>query len=165
MTTTVSAANLGGVADARLGHEADAIGTTAEHRGGILHDIAPPDTHGHHTIYLDSSITFEDYHYWANRSRAFEKHIRTDNAGLAQLGNILIGRKIPDEPPVLDNSQANANLAIAEKESNDDQKHDSVNEKTSGNGITEPRAGWSHGISESEWEQAQRATRTATWGK
>jgi hypothetical protein len=40
MTTTVSAANLGGVADARLGHEADAIGTTAEHRGGIWHDIA-----------------------------------------------------------------------------------------------------------------------------
>ena len=161
MATTVSAASLDGVADPRLGDEADAIGTIDEHRGGVSDEIAAPDPHGHNTIYLDNSITFENYHYWANRSRAFEKHIRTDNAGLAQIGNMLIGRKIQHEQPIVDGPQSAPAAAMAEKASNHDQGNESANEKAGGNGVAE----WSHGITEAEWEQAQRATRTATWGK
>lgn len=157
MTTVVSAANLGGVADARLGDEADVIGTSEEHHSGISDQIEAPDTHGHNTIYLDSSITFENYHYWANRTREFEKHIRTDNVGLAQIANLLLGRKIQPEQPTIDNPQGPPNAAINEKGSDNGQE----NEKAGSNGAV----GWSHGVTESEWEQAQRATRTATWGK
>jgi hypothetical protein len=160
MASTVSAANLGGVADPRLGDEADVIGTTKEHRGGISGEIPPPDPHGHNTIYLDSSITFENYHYWANRSREFEKHIRTDNAGLAQLGNLLLGKKIPNEPPKLDSSEISPGHAGV-LETNE--KRATSNED--GNSTNGSNGGWSHGVTESEWEQAQRATRTATWGK
>ncbi len=63
MAGVVSGANLGAVADPRLGDEVDYIGTIDEGRGGISHEIGAPDTHGHNTIYLDSSITFENYHY------------------------------------------------------------------------------------------------------
>jgi hypothetical protein len=165
MAGIVSNANLGGVADARLGDEADAIGTTDDHRAGISHDIQspedekttgeipPPDTHGHNTIYLDNSISFESYHYWANRSRAFEKHIRTDNAGYAYWGNLIFGKKIKTESPTVDNSEpVPGSTASDEKKSPSDEQTNGTN------------GGWAHGITESEWEQAQRATRTATWG-
>lgn len=162
MAGIVSAANLGGVADVRLGDEADAIGTTNEHRGSISGDIAPPDPHGHNTIYLDNSITFENYHYWANRSRAFEKHIRTDNAGLAQFANLLLGRKIPNEEPKLDNAANGSGGTPPENVMEDDEKKDLSNVDTRANNTN---GGWSHGVTESEWEHAQRATRTATWGE
>jgi hypothetical protein len=164
MTTVVSAANLGGVADSRLGGEADAIGTTEEHRGGISDEIAAPDTHGHNTIYLDSSIMFENYHYWANRSREFEKHIRTDNAGLAQVSNMILGRKIPNEAPIVENSESNPN-GNAEKELDNEQGNGTTNEKVVEKDAAAPSNRWTHDITESEWEQAQRATRTATWGE
>jgi hypothetical protein len=76
MAGVVSGANLGAAADPRLGDEVDYIGTTDEGRGGIPDDIGAPDPHGHNTIYLDSSITFENYHYvsihrfWENISAA-----------------------------------------------------------------------------------------------
>jgi hypothetical protein len=38
-------------------------------------------------------------------------------------------------------------------------------EETSGDSTTGSKEGWSHGVTESEWEMAQRATRTATWGE
>jgi hypothetical protein len=163
MTTVVSAANLGGVADARLGDEADVIGTSEDHRGGISSEIGAPDPHGHNTIYLDNSITFENYHYWANRSREFEKHIRTDNAGLQGIANILMGRKIPNSPPKLDNPETNS---PSEKAVIIDEKATESNGESNGNGHSvAQKDGWTHGVTESEWEQAQRATRTATWGE
>lgn len=154
MAGILSAANLGGVADPRLGNEADALGTTKEHRGSISADVSPPDAHGHNNIYLDDSITFEDYHYWAKRSREVEKHIRTDNAGLQQIGNLLIGRKVKDSPPVFDNSNS-------DKGSGDNVSNEKKNDygTPANNGAVD-----NYGISETEWEQAQRATRTATWG-
>lgn len=165
MAGVVSNANLGGVADARLGDEADAIGTTDDHRAGISHDIQspeydqhekipPPETHGHNTIYLDSSISFENYHYWANRSRAFEKHIRTDNVGYAQLGNLILGRKVKNEAPAVDTTEI----------VHTDEKKDISSDGNGDNNTNGAKGGWAHGITESEWEQAQRATRTATWG-
>jgi hypothetical protein len=160
MAGIVSAANMGGVADPRFGDDADAIGTTHEHRGSIADSIAPPDPHGHNTIYLDNSITFENYHYWANRSRSFEKHIRTDNVGFAQLGNLLLGRKIKNEQPQLDSS-ANGSGGTP-PEGLADEKKDLSDVHTGAN--NNQHNGWSHGVTESEWENAQRATRTATWG-
>jgi hypothetical protein len=157
MAGVVSNANLGGVADARYGEEADAIGTEHEHQAGIDKAIPPPDTHGHNTIYLDNSITFENYHYWANRSREFEKHIRTDNQGLRQIFNILLGRKVPNDPPVLDNAEipgpTGSSGTSAGEKTGDNENNSAI-----------ARGGWSHAVTESEWEQAQRATRTATWG-
>ena len=100
MAGLMNAANLG-VADPRLGHEPDAIGTTQEHRASISAQVAPPDLHGHRSIYLDSSIKFEDYHYWANRSREVEKHFEVGNLGFAGIFNLLIGKKNKTEivPP------------------------------------------------------------------
>ncbi|GAB7353447.1 hypothetical protein MBLNU459_g3911t1 [Dothideomycetes sp. NU459] len=158
MAGIISGANLGGVADPRMGADADAIGTTAEHRGSISDAVMAPDPHGHNNIYLDDSISFENYHYWANRSREFEKHIRTDNVGFAQLGHLLIGKKIPDKQPELVSDSPDAGSAYNEK-SNE------ANEKDPKAGVSNPSAPQPrYGVTEHEWEQAQRATRTATWG-
>ena len=148
MAGILSAGNLG-IADPRLGDEADAIGTTKEHRGSISQEVAPPDLHGHRTIYLDSSITFEDYHYWANRSREVEKHFEVGNLGLAGTFSLLIGKK---------NKTGAVQSSPGDSSPVGDEKH-SVDEKGIRNTPTDK---W--GITETEWEHAQRATRTATWG-
>ena len=149
MAGLISAANMGGIADARLGDEADTIGTTYDHRGSVSQSIQQPDTHGHNTIYLDSSITFEDYNYWAHRSREYEKRIRTDNVGLRQVANLIIGRKIKNESPIT------AETDVSEKRL-EDEKNGNIDLNGGDN---------TYGVTESEWEQAQRATRTATWGR
>jgi hypothetical protein len=161
----VSAANLGGVADPRLGEQADYIGTSDEGRAGIPHEIPAPDTHGHNTIYLDSSITFENYRYWATRTREFEKHMRTDNVGLQGIGNTILGRKAKLDQQHVD--RQDAVTGAAEKGSDNEEKTAGSNEKSGINGISLAgfSDGWSHGVTESDWEQAQRATRTATWGE
>jgi len=161
MAGVTSGVNLG---DARLGDEVDVIGTTDDYRGGISHEIAPPDPHGHNTIYLDSSITFENYHYWANRSRAFEKHIRTDNAGLQQIGNMLIGRKVKPVEASNDNSEKVFGNTSSEGAMENNEKRAVSNVDNSGDSTTGSKDGWAHGVTESDWEMAQRATRTATWG-
>lgn len=150
---TSSAANLGGVADPRLGAQADAIGTTAEHRYS-LPGVGPVELNGHHSIYLDSHIKFEDYHFWANRSREYEKTIRTDDKGFAQILGTFRRRKDQHNVTVADHghtsSAVDADIKPTEKEV---RVVDSYPTQTS-----------KYGISEAEWETAQRATRTATWG-
>lgn len=162
MAIIASAVILDGITDTQLSDKADAIGATHEQHGGILDGSVAPVTDGRNTIYLDSSITFEDYDYWASRSRKVEKHIRTDNVGLAQIGNILLRRKVASESAIADNLQNNT--ASTNKESNNGQENDRTNEKSGERGVI-GHAGWSHDITETEWEQAQRATRTATWGE
>jgi hypothetical protein len=152
MAGLLNAANLG-IADPRLGNEPDAIGTTNEHRASVSHQVAPPDLHGHRTIYLDSSITFEDYHYWANRSREVEKHMKVGNLGLAGVVNLLIGKKNKTQ------------TVHSGSESEGSPTPGAINEKAPADekGIRTAKTDkW--GITETEWEQAQRATRTATWG-
>ena len=39
------------------------------------------------------------------------------------------------------------------------------NGENSGDSDRGSKDAWSHGVTESEWEMAQRATRTATWGE
>ncbi|CAI7635188.1 hypothetical protein N7533_004642 [Penicillium manginii] len=149
MAGNISAANLGGVADARLGAEADIIGTKEEHPETMSHDIPPPILHGHGSIYLDTSINFESYHYWAKRSREVEKNMRTDNVGLASLGSVIMGKKSKESPP-----STPAATTANEKSGTPEPSNQTVNSDTSD----------SWGVTESEWEQAQRAGRTATWG-
>jgi hypothetical protein len=147
---SISAANLGGVADPRLGGDADLIGTGDERRGSVTHGIPPPELHGHRSIYMDESITFEDYHFWANRSREYEKHIEVGNLGLAGIGKLLVGKKqTVDVQPI----------AIAPPEKSSLSEKGGLGSPSDSNEKIDR-----YGVTESEWEIAQRATRTATWG-
>ncbi|PYH40690.1 putative amino acid transporter [Aspergillus saccharolyticus JOP 1030-1] len=185
MAGIISAANLGGIADPRLGNEADLIGTEAEHGVVIedhtghpqhgkhrsLHTISAPVMHGKDTIYLDKSISFENYLFWAKRSREVEKHIRTDNQGLQQWWNLMLGRgtrNTTPAPQIVDSTVqekspvADGAMAAAGDEKVRPEKEDS-NTAGDQHGHDGGRVD-QYGILETEWEQAQRAARTATWG-
>ncbi|KAJ5812900.1 Amino acid transporter transmembrane [Penicillium robsamsonii] len=118
---------------------------TDKKEGTVPVSHEPPSSFdGKRSMYLDSSIAFENYVYWAKRSREVEKHISTDDAGLAYWRKRLFRQK----------SDATVPNTSATTEPND--KH---NIKTNGDSTGD---GW--GITETEWEQAQRAGRTVTWG-
>ena len=160
----MSFANLGGVADPRGTEDVDFLGTKNEHRGSISHDVAAPDTHGHNTIYMDASIGFEDYHYWANRSRDYENHIQTESLGLQGVFKLLIGKKSkPTDPIIVGEPES---VVAASKSSNSSNKDEKAIAEEQGTDDTTRRPSQSDrwGVSETEWETAQRATRTATWG-
>lgn len=165
MSGLVSAANLGGVADPRLGTEADDLGTDENQTTrnlSVSHNIPPPDLHGHNTVYLDSSISFETYRFWADRSREYEKHIDTSDAGFAQIGKLLVGRRIKAPPAPIPNIDEAAGEKSEEDKNSRDEKSLANNHGTDTikvDGTTDK-----YGIPLADWEQAQRATRTATWG-
>lgn len=191
----MSFANVGAVADDRTqsGDLAqDYIGTTQD---PFTHGLAPPSeydekadkrnvselgpaqTSGHNTIYLDSSINFETYHWWANRSREVEKHITTE-AGLKQVFNVALGKGIKSGQEAPPDHMVGHDMGVGRADSEKPQVTSEVNnEKESPNGsdggvseghnnnfrnmsLSGPR--W--GVTEAEWERASRATRTATWG-
>lgn len=185
MAGIVSAANLGGVADPRLGNEADLIGTEAEHgiivddhsqhghpgsKGRTLHTIPAPIMHGSNNIYLDSSISFENYLFWAKRSRDFEKHIRTDNQGFQHMWNVMLGRASKETAPaprIVDSTTNEKQKGPVEGAVAAGDEKAAMSEKAdSGDGYGGEREGNGdqYGITETEWELAQRAARTATWG-
>ncbi|KAK3671610.1 hypothetical protein LTR78_008533 [Recurvomyces mirabilis] len=141
-----SAALMGGAADPRLGDEADAIGKGRQ--GSVAADVVNGTVVARRgsMIYADNSITFEDYHYWANRSREYEQTIETKGAGLSGALKIFAGSGKHADQPV-----QNMEMTGSDSDRND--------EKHSG---AAPERGY--GISESEWDNAQRAVRTATWG-
>lgn len=95
-------------------------------------------------IYTDSSITFENYVHWAKRSREIEKHILTDNEGFEGMFRKLLNKKSDAPVPIQTHTQ---------------EQNSTVTDPSAKPSTTDD---W--GITESEWEQAQRATRTATWG-
>ncbi|OQD71335.1 hypothetical protein PENPOL_c001G06887 [Penicillium polonicum] len=97
-----------------------------------------------HSIYTDSSITFENYVYWAQRSRETEKHILTDNEGFEGMFWKLLKKKSDTPVPIQTDTQ--------------------VQNSTVTDPSAKPSTTDDWGVTESEWEQAQRATRTATWG-
>ena len=90
------------------------------------------------TIYLDNNINIESYLWWAKRSRAAEKDFPAESVYTQVLDVVL--RKIQPKP------SPDAGLP------------DGEGPATAENGDN------SYGVTESEWEQAQRAARTATWG-
>ncbi|KAK6414478.1 hypothetical protein LTR95_017723 [Oleoguttula sp. CCFEE 5521] len=154
-----SFANIGGVADPKLGHEADNLGRgSVGGTGQEIHDaaVASGGARRNSHIYTDTNITFEDYnlsrlrvpdaddldsHYWANRSREYERTIDVSNAGLAGSMKTILGRKQDKEP---------AALASSSHSGSDNEKTDAAHGESR------------YGISESEWDNAQRAIRTAT---
>lgn len=165
MAGNISAANIGGVADPRLGDEVDVIGTADEHAHETLppiyedpneQAIVAPVLHGPGSIYLDPGITFENYHYWANRSREVEKNIRTDNVGFSQMGRLVVGKKPKETPPPVTTPPENATEQV------DDEKKSSPDSSNATSNRDAATDSW--GVTETEWEQAQRAARTATWG-
>lgn len=154
-------AGMGATLDARTGSVSEDIGTSHD---PIVHEIAPPDTHGHNTIYLDSSITFENYLWWANKSREHEKHVSTDH-GISQLFKAMLGKSIrkEDTPPtqvVSENEDSPDHSDGPQKHT--DEKPEGFNEVLKSDDKSKPDR-W--GVTEADWETAQRATRTATWGE
>ena len=162
MAGILSPADAGGVVDVRTGSVSGDIGTSHD---PIISEIAAPDTHGHNTIYLDSSISFENYHWWANRSREAEKLITTD-AGLKQIWKVMIGKTIRKEnsPPVRivdDDAHNNESTALPEKMAGEKVHDDSSSKEAhDSRAAAAKRDEW--GVTEKEWEIANRATRTAT---
>lgn len=153
-----SAALMGGVADPRLGDEADHIGKSRQ--GSVAAEIRDGAVGGdgrerrRSVIYGDTSITFEDYVYWADRSREYERHLDTSNMGLQGILKVMLGKGVhaadKGERPVQE---------LAEGGSSDD------NEKPANDSSVEGAHTGRYGITESEWDNAQRAVRTATWGE
>lgn len=171
MAGVISAADLGAVADPRSGVETDQIGTgnhgaiAEEHHPG-LHGIAGRGRRKS-DMYVDSAITFEDYHYWATVSRAEEKHFTTEKAGLQGIWNMIFGKS---------NRKSDAKLTVGhdaqgESPSPERNGHDSIAKPDDGKiGEKDPIPVFDasksdrYGIANSEWDSAQRALRNATWG-
>jgi hypothetical protein len=150
-------------ADPRAGDEADAIGTTREGRGSISQMVDAPQLDGKNSIYTDKTITFEAFRYWADRSREYEKHIEVGNMGLAGTFKMMTGQRRPGSVshPVPVNTGSDDNSQEGEKSISKDVS--TLNEKIGDRPAVES-GGDRHGIRETEWENAQRAGRTATWG-
>ncbi|KAK5121581.1 hypothetical protein LTR85_004753 [Meristemomyces frigidus] len=157
-----SFANLGGVADPRLGEESDAIGRGRH--GSVAAAIAPTEgakdaRRRGSIIYTDSSIPFEDYHYWAQRSREYEKGITTANAGMVGMAKMIIGGGSHNKK-----QPVNVGVDPSANGSNGHELSEKTSEKPGSDTATPPASEDQYGITESEWDQAQRAARTATWG-
>jgi hypothetical protein len=152
-----TAANLT-VADMRSANEGDVIGTTHDVFGDGQHQPVVDQRRNSH-IYTDSSIPFEEYHWWAKQSREYEKHLKADQ-GFGQLWNVMIGKK---------QQLVDAGVTPSDHRSSDggDEKTADAtasNEKNAGNGHAVTPGMDRHGITDDEWYNAQRSVRTATWG-
>ena len=137
---------------------AEKIGTSDDQ---LVHGLAPPDTHGHNTIYLDNSIPFEAYHWWANRSRQVESLIKPD-AGFQKIFRSVLGRKsgtTDEKPSPVTVSHSNGVDGSGKGRSG---MPKATHSKIASNAYEGKSDKW--GITEADWEQAQRAGRTATWG-
>ncbi|QQK40586.1 Amino acid transporter, transmembrane [Penicillium digitatum] len=148
MADSISGYTLDAEADAHLGDEKSynkerAVSVSNEDPSAVL------DTS--QSFYVDSSITFENYVHWAKRSREVEKHIRTDNVGFEYWFRKFFDKNF--DPSVTPTSEAQGQGSpVTDPNAN-------PSSKANGESTTDD---W--GITETEWEQAQRAARTATWG-
>ncbi|KAF9253436.1 hypothetical protein LCP9604111_962 [Penicillium roqueforti] len=150
MAGNIFGANAGAATDAHL-HEKEKTDTNDP---AVSISREPPSeiSDGNRSIYLDSSITFENYVYWAKRSREIEKHISTDDVGFAHLSNKLFRKKKSDALVIMQGEIEEQDASVMKESSKPTNTMNGAS--TSDN--------W--GITETEWEQAQRAARTATWG-
>jgi hypothetical protein len=74
------------------------------------------------------------------------------------------GRKLKANPLKLEAAKVPADIASGGVYESNEKKGIS-NGENSGDSDRGSKDAWSHGVTESEWEMAQRATRTATWGE
>jgi len=114
-------------------------------------------------LYVDSSITFEDYHYWAGISRNEERSFAAVNAGLGGVWKMMLGKS--NETKYISGTTASEpaavpSTAIDEKDLSDTDKAGEKGSPPDYSAATESR----YGITDTEWDRAQRALRNATWG-
>ncbi|KAJ5800258.1 uncharacterized protein N7518_002326 [Penicillium psychrosexuale] len=150
MAGNIFGANTGAATDAHP-HEKEKLDTN-DPAVSISREPASEISDGNRSIYLDSSITFENYVYWAKRSREVEKHISTDDVGFAHLSNKLFRKKKSDALVIMQGEIEEQDAPVMKESS---KPTNTMNGASTSDG-------W--GITETEWEQAQRAARTATWG-
>ncbi|KAJ5178371.1 Amino acid transporter transmembrane [Penicillium coprophilum] len=132
------------ISDTKMSVDAHPDGEKMDTKEGTVFVSQPTSAlDGRQSMYSDSTITFENYAYWAKRSREVEKNISTDDAGFAHWRKRLFSK--PDAP-------VQRSSAVAESSA----------KQTSNTNSDSTADSW--GITETEWEQAQRAGRTATWG-
>ena len=149
MADKISGANVGAVADhTQEGEKMD----TKERAASVSTNPTITFSDENPSMYLDSGVTFENYVYWAKRSREVEKNISTDDAGFAYLAKKLFSKS--SDAPVITQTLA--------QEQGTPAMTDLSAKPTSEANTASTSDGW--GITETEWEQAQRAGRTATWG-
>ncbi|KAL1630880.1 hypothetical protein SLS54_000753 [Diplodia seriata] len=98
----------------------------------------------------DPNVSFEEYLYYANWTRNYEKTLSTKGRGMSSLFSVLSGKKQqvtvsgPREPVTAPPAQAQTH--------HDREKPEEAPPDTFGI------------ISDYEWHHASRAARTATWG-
>lgn len=164
MAGVISAANLGGVADARLSTEPDHVGSEFvvkhEHKEAppsyTDRKIEPVPVGGGTDLYNDA-VLFEEYHYYAKETREFEKNLASkavlpikSASKMFALGNLFSKKSAPTEA-------TEPQTTTEEPTSNGDVS----NEKGSTELDTSRDASV---VSSEDWRTAARAARTATWG-
>ena len=150
-------ANIGGVADPRSGDQADFIGGSND---TPTHQPGRNDGRRGSTVYTDSSIQFEEYHWWANQSRAYEKNMPTVGGASTIFGLFKGGKKTTTEGI----ASTHADAVIKPSSEKEKEAHDINPNATPSGGSDAMRHTDEYGISDGEYYNAQRAIRTATWG-
>jgi hypothetical protein len=143
-------AALGGVADPRLSVGADAIGS--EELDSHDHPVNPLQPT---TKLFDPSITFEEYFYFAQQERQFEKRIHSKSASATRLTELLVGKPFKRKEREEDAAAHPGSKSVTADKTGV--------EKTNSNPNTAPTP-FPGVISDEEWHNAARAARTATWG-
>lgn len=141
-TGHASGALMAGVADPRHIPDADAIGKSNYNSEDNVEVTAP---HSRVDFYNDANIQFEEYHYWANQSREIEKNIKTEGGGIFGL----FKKK----------GSTKRNETLASNTAGGDEKKDLHDRPQEGQLVDT-----SSTVTDSEWENARGAMRTATWG-
>lgn len=182
-------ANLGGVDDPRQSEAVDHIGeeddTDFPNSELPAYDARPEPSvqrNGSMDMYTDTSILFEEYHWWAKVSREYETHLKADK-GFSALFQVLTGKKtkteglpglIADNNTSITGTPSDQNVEPTSKKARDNGDNSGGSDRSNGkentpgdNSLTtwngQPSAN-KYGISEDEWFNAQRSVRTATWG-
>lgn len=147
--SSVTAANLGGVADPRLSVEPDAIGSKeyeVHHHGNHSHGPAQLPT----KLY-DRNVTFGEYHYYAQREREYERGIAPKTNVATGLATVVIGKTFKRKERAEHMAVRTGSVSAA------------AGTTTTGEKATAP-SGLAGVVSDEEWHTASRAARTATWG-
>jgi hypothetical protein len=137
------------------------VGLAVDHVRNSMTEEAEKPTVGHAH---DNGIppTIESYIWWAARSREFEKDLPVESL-YAQITGI-VKRKVKKSQGDGDTVETTTTTTVTTDTtvtSSGTQGQSSANDSATG---ALPSSSDRHGITEAEWEQAQRAFRTATWG-
>ena len=113
--------------------------------------------HKHH----DTSVTFEEYHYWAKIARADERY-ENPNHDYTVRGKVL--KKSRHPPAIAELEEANASVGIGDGAAVNRSDSDEKVDKEIGAKEPQRNASRAFTITDEEYVTASRAVRTATWG-